>query len=91
MLDQSDALSADEGVVYAILVSELRQASRALHASATRMSKSRDLPMGRHVESPDANAVMAEAFRRFVDAEAALVDGVSARLADDRQMLREME
>ena len=91
MLDESDPASAEEGVLYRDLVSELRQASSLLRAAAARMQAARALPMGRHLDSPDANATMMQAFRRFVDAASALGAALSARMPADRAMLAEME
>ena len=90
MLDVSDPHSAREHAVYVALVEEHRRAAQGLGEIARRMQGARDLPMGRHVDAPEANAAMARAFADFVEAETALRALLDARLAQDREMLAAM-
>ena len=90
MLDESDPASADEGAVYRALIDELRQAGTLLESAATRMIGAREMTMGRHVDSSEANAAMADAFHRFVDAESSLIPALNKQFAEHEVMLRDM-
>ena len=90
MLDVSDPHSAAERAVYVALVEEHRRAAEVLQGIARRMAGARDLPMGRHVDAPEANAAMGQAFAWFVERETELRAVLDARLAQDRAMLAAM-
>ena len=87
MLDVSDPRSATEHALYVAVVEEHRRAAAVLRAIADRMTGARDLPMGRHLNVPEANSEMGRAFAEFVEGETALRALLDARLVEDRQML----
>ena len=91
MLDVSDPRSAAEHALYVAVVDEHRRAARALRAVADRMTGARDLPMGRHLNVPEANAEMGRAFAEFVEGETELRTLLDTRLVEDRQMLEVMK
>jgi hypothetical protein len=86
-LDPSDAASRAEHRVYVGLVAEHRRLARDLDALGTTMAAQRDLPMGRHVESDDANDRTRRAFAEFVAAERALAKLLGERPPKDEAML----
>jgi hypothetical protein len=90
MLDRTDAVAELEHGAYVELVAEHRVAAHQLAAAAGHMAGYRDLPMGRHVDSREANALMAGAFARLVRLEEELVALLQRRLAEDRAMLEAM-
>lgn len=90
MLDVSDPHSAREQAVYVGLVEEHRRAAQLLRGIAQRMAGARDLPMGRHVNAPEADEAMCRAFAGFVESETELRVALEARLAQDRAMLAAM-
>ena len=87
MLDVSDPRSATEHAVYVAVAEEHRRAAEILLTIAGRMTGARDLPMGRHLDVPEANSEMGRAFAEFVEGETALRGILDARLVADRQML----
>jgi hypothetical protein len=90
MLDVSDPHSAKEQAVYVGLVEEHRRAAQVLRGIAQRMAEARELPMGRHLDAPGADAEMCRAFAGFVVSETALHAALEARLAQDQAMLAAM-
>ena len=91
MLDVSDPRSAAEHAVYVALAEEHRRAAEILLTIAGRMAGARDLPMGRHLDVPEANSEMGRAFAEFVEGETALHGLLDARLVEDRQMLEAIQ
>ena len=90
MLDLTDPFSAAEREVYRELIDEHRRAAEVLLGLAQRMAAARELPMGRHVDVPEAMVAMRHAFAQFVECEMELQAMLESRLASDRQMLAAM-
>ena len=87
MLDISDPSSATEHALYVAIAEDHRRAATVLRTIADRMTGARDLPMGRHLDVPEANSEMGRAFAEFVEGETALRALLDDRLVADRQML----
>lgn len=90
MLDLSDPFSVAEREVYRVLIDEHGRAAEVLLGLAQRMAAARELPMGRHIDVPEATVAMRHAFAQFVECEMELQGMLESRLAQDRQMLATM-
>ena len=89
-LDVADSRSAAERAEYVALAAEHRGAAAALRALAEHLAGCRELPMGRHVDTPEMNATMARAFAEYVECEDGLHGLLGERLGRDREMLAAM-
>jgi hypothetical protein len=90
-LDVSDLTARREHDAYQDLADAYRLIAAQLDATAKRMARYRDLPMGPH----DMAVLMAppavDAFATFVRREEALLVLLQARLPEDRAMLGQMQ
>ena len=89
-LEIADPITRPERDAYEELASAHRRLATELHGTARRMAGYRDLPMGRHDMRKMSAPANADAFRRFVTAEEALLKLLQSRLDADHQMLESM-
>lgn len=89
-LDLGDDISRREHAAYSELANAYAEIGNSLHGAAERMSRYRDLPMGRHDMQAMTASEPVEAFARFVKAEEQLLASFQARLPGDQAMLTAM-
>jgi hypothetical protein len=89
-LEIADPTTRPERDAYEELASAHRRLATELHGTARRMAGYHDLPMGRHDMRKMSAPANADAFRRFVAAEEALMKLLRSRLDADHQMLESM-
>ena len=89
-LEIADPITRPERDAYEELASAYRRLATELHGTARRMAGYRDLPMGRHDMQKIAAPANADAYRRFVSTEEALLTLLQSRLGADHEMLESM-
>jgi hypothetical protein len=89
-IDLSDPHGEQEHEAYQGLIGEFGPMAERLHAAARHMAGYHDLPAARHDDLAMADPRGAEVFEQFVRSEEALLQLLTKRLEEDRQMLREM-
>jgi hypothetical protein len=89
-LDLTDGRSLDEHAAYSELAGILGSIADSLRTTAERMTRYRDLPMGRHDPKIMGAPEAIEVLERFVDCQQALLDLLKERVPGDRVMLAQM-
>jgi hypothetical protein len=89
-LDLNDDHSKEEHHAYLELAEEHRKIAAQLDATAARMARYRDLPMGNHDQKAMTAPKVLATFERFVNLEQELLALLQKRLDQDRKMLTEI-
>jgi hypothetical protein len=90
-LDIADENSKKEYDIYQDLALQYRQIASKLEAAARQMAGNRALPMGRHDMSVMLDPKVRTAFERYVHLERELRQVLDQRIAEDREILTQMQ